>query len=496
MRRANLFAVTAAATDEDATFFSDSSLVPLPSGRKTSGASVSETAEWAIVGAILADNTFYDHVIGALHGPQDFSSARAVAAFKALSEIINGNHAQFTVASPITLAAIPSVARFCSLNDLEMLVSSSRHLGVDEVINYCKVVREASAQKAIGGVVEKAVEIVGGEYDAVGKSEKILALLESTANVNDLPVRSLGEATEQALSSLAERAEVGATGVLMTTGYEGLDALTAGFHGGQLIVLAARPGVGKTALALSMGMRAAANGHKVVVASLEMRAEELSKRALSMVSGVDSHRIRLGALSAQDWEALAAAGGYLSDLPLSIVDMPGVNLLALSGLARRLHRTGRLDLLIIDYLQIVEVTGGQRGGSREQQIAELSRGLKKLAMQLNIPILVLSQLNRSVETRTNKRPMLSDLRESGAIEQDADVVMFIHREAQNEINHAGKSAATIIVEKQRSGSPGEVAVAFDKGTTSFLDAKEINSNNCYIHNNPTKSALKESQNGR
>ncbi len=203
---------------------------------------------------------------------------------------------------------------------------------------------------------------------------------------------------------------------------------------------------------------------------MEMKAKELSKRALAIVSEVDSHALRIGALSESDWEAVVSAAEYLKTLPFDVVDLPSVNLSALTNLCRRLHREGKLKLLIVDYLQIME-TSGSKNSTREQEVAALSRGLKKLAMALGIPVIALSQLNRSVETRITRRPQMSDLRESGAIEQDADVIMFIHREAAADGASMLEGTAEVIVEKQREGPTGVVTLGYAKNNTRFYNIK-------------------------
>jgi replicative DNA helicase len=331
------------------------------------------------------------------------------------------------------------------------------------------VVREASVARGIDATIAAAQTISANDAKGVDeKQDEILRLLSGATELRSLPVKSLGAAAIEALTAMMERAERGETGVGITTGFTDLDALTAGLHGGQLIVLAARPGVGKTALALAAGLAAASAGHHVVMASMEMKATELSKRALSMASGVDSQDIRMGSLSEADWEGIVAAGERLGTLPFDIVDLPNVSLSALSGLARRLKRAGKLDLLLVDYLQIME-TGDSKGANRQEQIAELTRGLKKLATQLDIPIVVLSQLKRPAPGHESKPPQLTDLRESGAIEQDADVVMFIHRPDVADKTPTAISYADIIVEKQRAGPQGVVQAGFERKTTGFFD---------------------------
>lgn len=435
---------------------------------------VSAQAERAVVGAVLADNTLYDLVIDIL-GAGDFLDPAAAAVFKVTGDIIEGNISGTSVAEPMTVSVQPGISFLISLAGIEQWTKDADKRP-DVLAGRARIIRDAAAERGLDAAVVQAQTILAEDKTVESKSAEIEKLLSGASAVRSLPIKSLGAAATEALSQMAERAKNGESGIGITTGFRDLDTLTAGFHPGQLIVIAARPGIGKTALVMSMGLSASAVGHTVVMASMEMKAMELSKRALAIYSGVDSHAIRLGALTESDWEALVEAADALLKLPFEIVDLPSVNLSALSGLCRRLKREGKLSMLVVDYLQIMEVSGA-KGMTREQQIAEISRGLKKIAMALEIPVIVLSQLNRAVEARVIKRPQLSDLRESGAIEQDADVVIFIHRENAGNKNAPAQDVAEIIVEKQRAGAPGEVQVRFERVTTGFFDFESMRNNN-------------------
>lgn len=427
-------------------------------------------AEQSVIGAVLADNRIFDQVIDILK-PNDFLDVSNRAAFKVIADIIGGKVLGTTIAEPMTVAVQPGIESLVSMTTLtEWVRQANTDAGV--VGGRIQIVRNAAAARELDAAVNQAQSILAEDGSIESKSDEILKLLSGASEIRSLPVKSLGSAAIDALTQLAERARDGESNMGVPTGFQDLDALTAGWHGGQLIVIAARPGVGKTAFAMSSGLASSNAGVHVLAASMEMKATELSKRAIAIVSGVDSHAIRIGALTEPDWEKVVEAGETLSRLPFNIVDLPSVNISALSGLCRRLHRDGKLGLLIVDYLQIMEVNSANKG-NREQQIAELSRGFKKLAMQLDIPVIVLSQLNRSAEKRLNKRPQLSDLRESGSIEQDADVVIFIHRDDVADKNGLGQSVADIIVEKQRAGAPGEIQVRFDKCTTGFSDFNRL-----------------------
>lgn len=256
------------------------------------------------------------------------------------------------------------------------------------------------------------------------------------------------------------------TGV--ATGYKKLDQMTSGFQKGDLIVLAARPSMGKTALALSLGLTAAHNENSVGVFSLEMAAEQLTLRLLSMQAGIAHHNIRNASISSDEWFELTNIAGILSNLKLFIDDTALVSITDLRTKARKLKAENKLDFLIIDYLQLLHSI--KKHENRHQEISEISRSLKALAKELDIPILALSQLSRAVDSRMDKRPMLSDLRESGAIEQDADLIMFIYRDVMYNQDTENPALAELIIAKQRNGPTGTVLLNFLREITRFEDA--------------------------
>jgi replicative DNA helicase len=275
---------------------------------------------------------------------------------------------------------------------------------------------------------------------------------------------SLKGAVEAALTAMVAHVEHGGGLVGLSSGLPLLDDLLGGFRGGQLIVLAARPAMGKTALALNWAHAMAQGGHPVSVVSLEMPSDELAKRWLCLHSGVSSQALRHGRVPPEGWAALAHAQEVLSALPVSLVDGTRMSLEALRVKAKEQVAKGCLKALIIDYLQLMDASGHR---DRQSEVSALSRGLKKLARELDIPVIVLSQLNRELERRSEKRPTLSDLRESGAIEQDADVIVFIYRDEVYTPDTEDKGVAELIVAKQRSGPTGTVRVRFDGATTRF-----------------------------
>ena len=248
----------------------------------------------------------------------------------------------------------------------------------------------------------------------------------------------------------------------MPTGFADIDKLLGGLQRSDMVILAARPSVGKTSLALSFAHNAAKKfGQRVAFFSLEMSNEQVVQRLISAETGIDSQRLRRGEIADDEWGRFMKATSDLAETLFFIDDTPGISALELRTKARRLHAEVGLDLIIVDYLQLMR--GDYRSENRVQEISAISRALKALARELNVPVLALSQLSRGVESRTDKRPILSDLRESGAIEQDADVVMFIYRDEMYNENTERQNIADIIVAKHRNGPTGSVSLYFQEG---------------------------------
>lgn len=271
----------------------------------------------------------------------------------------------------------------------------------------------------------------------------------------------------QAFANLEHLYEHKGEVVGVTTGLTELDKLLTGFHPSELIVLAARPSQGKTTLALNMATAAAHRGTGVGFFSLEMSADQLAMRLLCSEAGVPSERLRSGFLADQDWPNISRALGRLSEVNLYIDDTPNIAIMDLRARARRMKAECGIDLLVVDYLQLMHTRG--RTESRQQEIAEISRSLKALARELEVPVLALSQLSRAVESRENRRPQLSDLRESGAIEQDADVVMFIYQDPKLSEDPSRRFEMELIVAKQRNGPTGPVPIIFRRDLGRFGD---------------------------
>lgn len=325
-------------------------------------------------------------------------------------------------------------------------------------------------------LIAASTQITALGYDAPDDADALVEDAERLLlNVTDkqvskgfVKVDSLMRQSFATLSDLSEN-KSHITGI--PTGFTDLDNKLAGLRGGSLTVLAARPGIGKTSFALNVGVNAAKQGISVAIFSLEMAAAEIMPRILSSEARVDLKRMRNGKLQDGDWTAITAAGDTLSRLDIWIDDTPSLSILEMKAKARRqLHSCQGNGLIILDYLQLMQPQG-RRSENRQVEIAEISRGLKILAKEMNVPVIALSQLSRAVETRPNHRPMLSDLRESGAIEQDADIVMFLDRPQMNEEpdeqNPAMRGETNLIIAKNRNGSTGDIPLFFFEEFTRF-----------------------------
>ena len=342
---------------------------------------------------------------------------------------------------------------------------------------YCKLVKEKSVARKL---IEASTAIAtrgyeGGDMEEIlDQAEKsIFEISENRMRPSYFPVRDILKDTFKSIEALYERKEL-VTGV--PTGYHDLDKMTAGLQSSDLIVIAGRPSMGKTAFALNLIEYAATHVDKPVpsvIFSLEMSKEQLVQRMLCSLAKVDAGRLRTGHLGESDWPKLTMAAGQLNETQIFIDDTPAISVLELRSKARRLKAEHGLGLVVVDYLQLMR---GNNSENRQQEISEISRSLKALAKELELPVVALSQLNRSLESRTDKRPMMADLRESGAIEQDADVIMFVYREAvycedcksrERTCEKGHDKDAEIVIGKQRNGPIGTVHLTFRAEFTRF-----------------------------
>ncbi len=429
-------------------------------------------AESSVLGGILLENEAVNQVLELLR-PEDFYRESHRKVFRAIVELSDRSEPVdlITLSDFLKnrgdLEAVGGTAYLASLADFVPTAANITH--------YARIVREKSILRSL---ISTATEIATRGYEEQGNVEEFLDsaekvifdISEKKIKASFVAVGDMIKDTLKTVEKLYERKEM-VTGV--PTGYNDLDKLTAGLQPAELIIVAGRPGMGKTAFALNIAANAAFTGAGVAVFSLEMAKEQLVLRMLCSEARVDSSKVRSGYLGERDFPQLAKAAGRLHEAPIYIDDTPAISVLELRAKARRLvrDRSKKIGLIIVDYLQLMRGMG--TASNREQEISEISRSLKALAKELSVPVIALSQLNRRVEDRSDRRPMMSDLRESGAIEQDSDVIIFIYRdEVYNKSDESKKGLAEIIVAKQRNGPIDTVTLTFLNVYTRFENYTE------------------------
>ena len=440
-------------------------------------------AEMSVLGGVLLENEALNKALELLR-PDDFYREAHRKIFNAIIDLTEKGEP----ADLVTLTAalqqrgeIEEIGGNAYLATLVDYVPTAANIAY-----YSRLVKE----KAIGRhLINVATEIATRGYDG-GEVEQTLDWAEKSifeitgmkTKPSYFSTREIMKDTFKAIEKLYDRKEL-VTGV--PTGFTDLDTMTAGLQGGDLVIVAGRPSMGKTAFALNMVEHAAVHAEEpvaTIIFSLEMSKEQLVQRLLCSVSKVDASRLRTGHLGDSDWPKLTSGAGLLTEAPIFIDDTPAISVLELRAKARRLKAERNLGLIVVDYLQLMQ---GHNPESRQQEISEISRSLKALAKELSVPVVALSQLNRSLENRTDKRPIMADLRESGAIEQDADVIMFVYREAvyceackskEKTCDKGHEKNAEIVIGKQRNGPIGTVNLTFLGTYTRFENQTRRNDN--------------------
>jgi len=471
-------------------------------------------AEAALLGALMIDNRLAEDIQMKLR-PDHFFEPVHARIYEAILKLVDRN----MIASPVTLR--PMFEADEEMKELGGPAYLAKLTGSGAAIigarDFAHQVYDLALLRALIGVgremVEQAVD-TSEDVDPRSQIESAEAALYRVAEEGggEGSVKSFAQATRLAVEMAEKALNTGGGLSGVTTGLDGINAKTGGLHHSDLIILAGRPGMGKTALATNMAFNAAQRlvrdledgipaeksaGAAVAFFSLEMSADQLATRILAEQSGISSENLRMGKISKQEFLGLARAAATLEGLPLYIDDTPGLTIAALRTRARRLKRQRNIGFIVVDYLQLLQGTGKGGDSNRVQEISEISRGLKTLAKELNVPVLALSQLSRAVEQREDKRPQLSDLRESGSIEQDADIVLFVYREEYYVQSREPKRAvdgddakifeaheqwardmervyglAELIVAKQRHGATGKVKMKFEARITRFSDYED------------------------
>ena len=430
-------------------------------------------AEQSVLGGLLLENEALDKIADILSA-HDFYRYDHKLIFGHIAKLIEGNKP----ADIVTVAeSLESTAELSSVGGIAYLGALAQNTPTAANIRrYAEIVHERAVMRKLveigSGIAESAYNPQGRDaQQLLDEAEaKIFQIAEggkrSTQGFQDIKV--LLPQVADRIDYLYQRENQGdVTGV--STGFSDLDERTSGFQPGDLIIVAGRPSMGKTAFSLNIAENVALDSKKpVAVFSMEMGATQLATRMIGSVGRLDQHRMRNGNLEDEDWVRLTTALGKLNDAPIFIDEGAGLSSFDVRARARRLHRQcGELGLIVVDYLQLMTGAAGRQSENRATEISEISRSLKSLAKELNVPVVALSQLNRGLEQRPDKRPVMSDLRESGAIEQDADVILFIYRDEVYNPDSPDKGTAEIIIAKQRNGPIGRVRLTFIGQHTRF-----------------------------
>ena len=428
-------------------------------------------AESSVLGGLLLDNGAWDRM-GDVVVDGDFYRHEHKLIYAAIGTLINASKPAdvITVYEQLqNLGKADEIGGLAYLNSLAQYVPSASNIR-----RYAEIVRERSILRKL---VSASDEIATNAFNTQGKAvDKILDEAEQKIfNIGEEGTRmkqgfqSMDSLVVELLDRVTEMAENPNDITGVRTGFYEFDKMTSGLQPGDMIVLAARPSMGKTSLAINIAEHVALNeGLPVAVFSMEMGASQLAVRIVGSIGRIDQGHLRTGKLTDEEWPRLTEAIEKLRNVSLHIDETPGLTTSELRANARRLARQyGKLGLIVVDYLQLMSVSSSMNDENRATAVGEISRGLKMLAKELKCPVIALSQLSRGVESRTDKRPMMSDLRESGAIEQDADIIMFIYRDDYYDKNSKEPGVAEVIISKHRNGPTGTVKLAFLKPLTKF-----------------------------
>ena len=429
-------------------------------------------AEQSVLGAMLIKKEAITQAQELLR-PDDFYREAHRIVFETMLELAGDNEAVDLVTLTEALRKKEMLEKVGGISFITALANYVPTAA--NIVYHAQIVKEKSELRHL---IDAATEIASAAYEATDDvkdimddaEKKILAVAANQTGGAFEPIRNIVIDTVGRVETLYEN-QGGLTGI--STGFRDLDRDTSGLQKSDLILVAARPSMGKTAFTLNIATYAALHGHTVAFFSLEMSKEQLVQRMLCSEGGIDSQRLRTGQLEDADWDRLINTADRISKASIYIDDTAGINVMDLRSKARRLKAEHGLDLIVIDYLQLMQGRPSKNGDNRQQEISEISRSLKALARELNVPVIALSQLSRSVEARQVKRPMLSDLRESGSLEQDADIVMFLYREDYYDQETERKNITEVIIAKHRNGPIGTIELFFQKEFTKFRDLSRM-----------------------
>ncbi|MCZ6803013.1 MAG: replicative DNA helicase [Proteobacteria bacterium] len=430
-------------------------------------------AEQAVLGGAFLDNEAWDKVAERVR-EEDFYRKDHRIIFRAISQLSDEGQPYDIVTVAEWLENHQLLDEAGGMRKLAALAENTP--SASNISAYADIVRKRSILRQL---ISATADINDTVFNPQGRSsEQILEFAEQTVfeiaeqeNRGRKSYQLIKEYLKDALNRVDELFHKDSPITGIATGYDDLDLKTAGFQRSDLIIIAGRPSMGKTALAINIAEHAAIKGkHSVAVFSMEMPGEQLAMRMMSSLGRIDQHKVRTGKLEDEDWPRLTSAVNILQESKMFIDDTPALTPAELRARCRRISREHGLDLIVVDYLQLMQVAGTVE--NRATEISEISRSLKAMAKELKVPVIALSQLNRSLESRTDKRPVMSDLRESGAIEQDADVILFIYRDEVYDEESPDKGIAEIIIAKQRNGPIGKIRLAFLGQYTRFENYAE------------------------
>jgi replicative DNA helicase len=425
-------------------------------------------AEQSLIGGLMLNAQVWDKIADIITAA-DFYRQDHRLVFEAIDRLIDGGSPCDVVTVSEHLDNRGELEKAGGLEYLAMLANETA--GAANARAYAKIIRERSMLRAL---ISAGNEISGSAFATDGRSasqilddaERLVFEIAEKGSRGRKGFKALKDILPETVDRIDELHQSDGTITGISSGFSKFDEMTAGLQGGDLIIIAGRPSMGKTTLAINIAENAAIGARKsTAIFSMEMPQQQLAFRMISSLGRVDQTHLRTGDFPDEDWSRINTAVQLMSDAPIFIDDTPSLSPTEIRARARRLHREHGLDLVVIDYLQLMQIEGTKE--NRATELSEISRGLKALAKELNVPVIALSQLNRSVEQRQDKRPVMSDLRESGAIEQDADLIVFIYREEQYDPDTPRKGMADITVAKQRNGPTGDFPLTFVGRYTKF-----------------------------
>lgn len=427
-------------------------------------------AEQSVLGAMLLSRDAIDKA-GEILTADDFYRQDHRIIYSAIMDLHNRNQAVdlVTVTEELRkMGKLDSIGGTSVITALSNIVPTAAN-----VVYHAKIVEEKSLRRQL---INAATEVASSGYEeeedisqTIDQAEQKILAVANRKQTGSLV--KIGDIVKSSIARIEELYDSKDAYTGLPTGFTQFDLMTSGLQPSDLIILAARPSMGKSSLVLNMAEHVALKGKKsVIFFSLEMSKEQLVQRMLCSQAGIDAAKLRVGQLNEAEWGQLLEAADRLSQAKIMLDDTPGMTALEMRSKARRWKNENGLDLIIVDYLQLMQGSSKRASDNRQQEMSDISRSLKGLARELNVPLIALSQLSRSVESRTSKRPMLSDLRESGALEQDADIVCFIYRDDYyNRENSDQPNIAELILAKHRNGPVGTVKLFFKKETTRFYN---------------------------